>query len=701
MKFAYGLDIETHDPLLKTSGYSWKYGRGYILNTAVYDATHDSVIVLAGIHNENCPYKAAQRREQNEVVKKILTNPDAIVVGANIIYDLGWLLYEYGMEGSDVKCSLVDVLQAEHILDEFTTCSLESVSRKYLHYGKSKDGAERWVREHLHGAGDFRRHLNAVPWDLLCEYVSGDAKNPVKVWLKQVALLRKQNLLERAKLEFNCILPTLQLTALGMPIDAKQKRANLDTLDEAIYALEREFKERYGMPNFRVTASADIAKFCDMRGIPYNHKITLTGERGERFSTDARMRAACQRARRLVSSMHIEKNRAVAYVPKELAERTGLLLADAGFDFNSSPNVDKNFFAGSREAHPEIDLIANWKLALGLKSKILGPKFDQFITKNAEGLDCVRSQYPITSTVTFRFCSEKANLQQVPSKGGFTAKGVEYSFPKLTRSLFTAAPGCVFGKIDYGQIEYRLICNIAVGAEGERVRAMYMANPHIDFHQMTMDFTGLVRKLVKSLSFGTAFGMSIESMAKMFGWSLEHAKEIYATYNEKMPFVKPTLEAVGLVAQKRGYIITALGSHARLQDKSRAYTMLNRYTQGSGAECFKAAMVRAFQEGVWQKIKAANIVHDELNAPYLRPKEEDMLAFYRMAEIMRTAVPSLKVPLEAEIELGDNWADTREVKDWISEREAGSEAWARASYPLKSSVAICERLIKEGRVQSA
>ena len=30
-----GLDCEVADPLLKISGWSWKYGQGYILNTAL------------------------------------------------------------------------------------------------------------------------------------------------------------------------------------------------------------------------------------------------------------------------------------------------------------------------------------------------------------------------------------------------------------------------------------------------------------------------------------------------------------------------------------------------------------------------------------------------------------------------------------------------------------------------------------------
>ena len=51
--------------------------------------------------------------------------------------------------------------------------------------------------------------------------------------------------------------------------------------------------------------------------------------------------------------------------------------------------------------------------------------------------------------------------------------------------------------------------------------------------------------------------------------------------------------------------------------------------------------------------------------PYLEPTEEKMIALYRMAEIMRTSVPNLRVPLEASPELGDNWASTKEVSERI------------------------------------
>lgn len=704
-KRVIGLDIETYDPLLKTSGYSWKYGQGYILNTALYYEDKDKVAVIAGIHNDNSPYDKQTREEDNRMcIEMLLRNPDVCLVGANIIYDLGWLLHEYDMTTYDVKCSFVDVLQAEAILDEFSIHTLESVSQKYLKYGKTKDRIEDWVRENISAKGDFRQHLKDAPWDLLVEYVKGDSKLPIKVWRKQLTLLKQQDLCKRAKLEFDCILPTLQMTMNGMPFDVEQKEKNLAYLTKAIDKLKKEFMENYNLPKFRVTASKDIASFCDMRNIPYRCKITLKGYNGEPFGNDyIKIDSAYAKAKRIVSSFRYVKSIPVAYVPKEMADRTCDLLTEEGFSFTCSPNVDKKFFDSARKTYPEIALIADWKLAEGIKSKILGDKYNRFLTTNYKGEPCIRAQYKITDTISFRYSSNMPNAQQIPSKGGFkihNADGTEeeISFPKITRALFKASKGCVFGKIDYGQIEYRLICNIACGEAGEEVRRQYAENPKMDFHQYVVDLTGLSRKYAKNMSFGVSFGMGLASMAESFGWTMERAEEISEQYHRHMPFVAPTLALVGDVAKKRGYIKTVCGSHARLPNPNKSYTMLNRYTQGSGGECLKSSIVQAYKEGLWERLKVANTVHDELNFPYLTPTKECMIDFYRMAEVMRTSVKGLRVPLEAEIELGENWASTKTISEWLEIRKEEPEKWAKLSSELRTSVEICKELVAKGEV---
>ena len=713
-KRVIGLDIETVDPLLKTAGYSWKYRQGYILCTALYHEAKDKVAVIAGIHNDNCPYDKQTREEDNRMcIEMLLRNPDVCLVGANIIYDIGWLLYEYGTSTYDVKCSFVDVLQAENLLNEFDIHTLESVSQTYLKYGKTKARIEAWVRENKSAKGDFRKYLQDAPWELLEEYVKGDAKNPVKIWRKQLTLLKEQGLCKRAKLEFDCILPTLQMTINGMPFNEGKRETNLKILEHYRDIFKEEFLAKYPVTitnkkgksiAFKVTSSNHIAKFCDQYNIPYQYKITLKG-RDDHFFSDYKSRdKAMFDARKLVSSFRFVKKEPVAYVPCALQERTCEILHEAGFIFNCSPNVDKKYFEAYRNKYEQIGLIADWKLAEGIISKILGDKFTRFISSvstKQEGLVYVRPQYKITDTKSRRYASYQFNAQQIPSKGGFkvteNGKEIEVKFPLLTRILFVADKGCVFGKIDYGQIEYRLICNIACGESGKKVREEYAKNPHLDFHQYVVDLTGLDRKHAKNMSFGVSFGMSVKSMADNFGWTLEHAEEIAEQYHSHMPFVAPTLALVGDLAKEKGYIRTVYGSRARLANENLSYTMLNRYTQGSGAECLKLAIVKAYKEGLWEKLKPANTVHDELNFPYLEPTEESMRNFYRMADYMRNAI-ELRVPLEAEIELGDNWASTKTIGDWKEEKDNNTDTWLNTSAELKKSVEICLDLLARGEV---
>lgn len=692
-KMVVGLDIETVDPLLKTSGWSWKYEQGYILNTALYYEAEDEVKVIAGLNNKNCPFDTVQRWKANAEIVNLLKDPNVCIVGANLQYDIGWLLYEYGKSTYDVKCSFVDVLQAEAILNEFDVHSLESVSWKYLRYGKTKDRIEDWVHENVSTKGDFRKYLKDAPWDLLCEYVIGDAKNPVKVWRKQLTLLAKQDLCSRCKLEFDCILPTLQMTMNGMPFDNEQRKKNCEELVKMRDKLKEDFIRKYDVANFNVNSSKSIASLCDKLGIPYRCKITLKGYKGEKFTDYTTIDSAYAKAKRIVSSFQYVKSVPVAYVPSEMAERTCSLLDEEGFMLTCSPNVDKKFFASQRENYEVIATIADWKLANGIISKILGDEYERFVCPDGK----VRPQFNITDTISFRYSSNKPNFQQLPSKNGLKIGDEEFSFPAKIRTLCYAPKGRVFGKIDYSQIEYRLICNIACGEAGKEVRRQFQENPKLDFHQYVVDLTGLSRKYAKNMSFGVSFGMGLKSMAESFGWTLEHAQEISEQYHSHMPFVQPTLDLVGDVAVKRGYVRTVCGSHARLPNPNKKYTMLNRYTQGSGAECLKSAIVKAYKEGLWERLKVANTVHDELNMPYIPCTEQGVIDLYRMAEIMRTAVP-LNVPLEASPEFGTDWYNVKELPDWIKCRDEGSKDWENTSQEVRDCVNMAEKLLKEGKI---
>lgn len=688
-KMLVALDIETKDELLKTKGWSWKYNQGYILCTSL-SYYNGETKVIAGMKNENTPYNRETRREQNKEVYRLLRNENVIILGANIQYDLGWLLYEYNMQTFDVKCTFIDILQAERILDEFTFHSLESLAQKYLKTGKTKDRCEEWVFANIPKAkGDFRKYLSEVPYDLLCEYVRGDTELPLKIWECQLKELSKQNLVERAKLEFDCILPILQITKNGFPFDNEQRKKNLKLLTGFRDSLAQEFAEKLHKYDFNVNSSNHIAKLCDEQGIPYNCKITLKGKNGKKFANYKETDSACAEAERYVNGFRFVKSIPVCYIDSKRAPRAVEILEKAGFMLTCSPNVDKKFFANNREKYPLIAEIADWKSCNSILSKILCDEYADDICSDGK----MRPQFNITDTVSFRLSSNHKNLQQVVSKGSITVNGNEIQFAPLTRALFKPNAGEVFWKIDYGQIEYRLICNIAVGEGSKEVREEYARNPELDFHQYVVDLTGLSRKLAKNMSFGVSFGMGLKSMAENFGWDMDRATEISDKYHEHMPFVAPTLKKIGEVAKQRGFIYTVLKSHARLPNKNKEYTALNRYTQGSASEILKSAIIQAYKEGLWQRIGVVNTVHDEIDGS-VYPTMQSIQDVYQMSKIMCSCV-KLNVPLLADVELGFDWYHVKTVKEWLELKEQNEAEYEALPEELKKAIEYAQ-IIERG-----
>jgi hypothetical protein len=174
----YGIDIETHDPYLTDKGASWVYGEGEI--------------IVTGLFNAQTGAKKAFDGHGGSTVKKLLLNPNVTLVGANIVYDLGWLCHEHRLKARDVVCGLVDVSIAEASIDEYQPYSLDALAWKYLRERKGfgplpEIAAAKGLK------GDFRRHIKAL-WDMfyedeIKEYVISDADQPVRIWEKQREVL--------------------------------------------------------------------------------------------------------------------------------------------------------------------------------------------------------------------------------------------------------------------------------------------------------------------------------------------------------------------------------------------------------------------------------------------------------------------------------------------------------------------------------
>jgi DNA polymerase I-like protein with 3'-5' exonuclease and polymerase domains len=645
MHKVYGIDIECYDPCInEKKGVSWVYGKGHILCVSVYDQSKDKKMVFKG-----CPEK----------IGKLLLDPDVILVGHNLTYDIGWMEYTLKIQGK-TKATLIDTMIAEGLLNEYGKKDLDSVAKKRLGIGKKKTRIEAWAEsEGLRG--DFRKHLKDAPWELLKEYVEDDASIPVSLFFNaQLPLLKEQGLMNPFYVDCYLIKPVLQMKVHGIRLDLAKKKENYEKAKKVYDKAYRAFERKYGKINLNSTKQKAV--LFDRHGIDYNYKITVRGLNGVRAFPNEK-RELLNMVLEDVPGFRMIKKEVTLFVPKKKRGKIERELESLGYMFSSNPNLDAKALAFLAHKHSIAADILEIQKMNGTITKFLSEKFDRFLVGDRIYADFNISKSDDSGTISGRFSSSNPNLQQVQSKG--EAFGLQLA--ELCRGVFLPDDNHWLLAIDYSQIEYRLLVHYAVGLGAKEARAEYNKNPNTDYHQFVMDLTGLARKLAKNLNFGVMYGMGIRSMASTNGWDLDYAQDIYDKYNDRLPYVSATMDKVSSVVKERKYITTIGGRRARLKDKNLSYTFLNRLNQGGSADIMKAAMVRAHKEGIFDILKVHLTVHDELICSVPKTKE-GIIAVGKLKKIMETTI-RLSIPIVAEPEFGENWYSKKSVEDFLTENK--------------------------------
>lgn len=284
-------------------------------------------------------------------------------------------------------------------------------------------------------------------------------------------------------------------------------------------------------------------------------------------------------------------------------------------------------------------------------------------------------------TITGRLSSSNPNLQQIPARS---------DIGKLLRGVFVPEPGEEWWKLDYSQIEPRLLLHYANNMDpvANKLIELYRQDPTRDCYLTMMEYIhGVERQHIKTIYLGMTYGMGLTKMAGQLGLSMEDAEPLFEQFHEGAPYVKRLSRKAMARAEERGQIITLLGRRrlfnmwesANWDDReecipstdreaiikqfgrakrAHTYKALNALIQGSAADVMKMAMVDVWESGVCDVLGAPLLtVHDELD--WSVPKTpEGREAASEVKNIMETCVDT-HVKLVADAEVGPNWGEVK------------------------------------------
>jgi len=311
--------------------------------------------------------------------------------------------------------------------------------------------------------------------------------------------------------------------------------------------------------------------------------------------------------------------------------------------------------------HPITTKVIELKRKQTLLTKYLNSAFTDFVIGDRIHGTFKPTQRDDGGTITGRFSSSCPNMQN------FSAR--EYKDGDLVRGVFIPDEGCWLAKLDYSQIEYRLLAHYAVGPGATALRDSY-ARGDADYHQLAMDLLGWkgkdMRRVVKNFNFGMIYGMGLNTFKQKFKLEARKAAaemgmttDAYTThyYNEymrRMTFVKPTVMAIQAMAQRDKGVRSIGGRwHHGPPDGTSWYKMTNYLIQGSAADINKMGLRDAWKQGIFKVLKVHLTVHDETVCSVPKTKEglEAVEALQRcMCDCVR-----LKVPVIVEPGIARNW----------------------------------------------
>ena len=292
------------------------------------------------------------------------------------------------------------------------------------------------------------------------------------------------------------------------------------------------------------------------------------------------------------------------------------------------------------------------------ETKKLGTTVEGLIAEIAKD-GRIHTHFQQTVAATGRLSSTGPNLQNIPVR---TEEG------RTIRNCFIAGKGYVgLLTADYSQIEMRIMAHLSHDEKllkafesGEDLHARIAGEI---FGVKAQDVDPEMRRQIKAMSYGLAYGLSSYGLSAQLDISPPAAQDLMDKYFERFGGIRDYLKVVVEDARKVGYTETIMGRrrylpdlmHDNRQRREVAERMaLNAPIQGSAADIIKLAMLKV-QAAIEKEKLASRLllqIHDELIVEVIKGEEEQITALVKRE--MGAAYP-LRAPLDVSAGLGLTW----------------------------------------------
>ncbi|MDP9094716.1 MAG: DNA polymerase I [Actinomycetota bacterium] len=306
-----------------------------------------------------------------------------------------------------------------------------------------------------------------------------------------------------------------------------------------------------------------------------------------------------------------------------------------------------------KTGHPVLELLLRHREVARLKSVIDG------LLPLIDDRGRIHTTFNQTVAATGRLSSTDPNLQNIPIR---TAEG------RRIREAFIVGPDYqTLMTADYSQIEMRIMAHLS-GDAGLIEAFMTGEDLHTFVASRAFDLppdqiNSELRRRVKAMSYGLAYGLSAFGLSKQLKITPEEARAQMDAYFTRFGGVRDYLRSVVEDARQTGFTETIMGRRRYLDklnsDNRNLREMaeraaLNAPIQGSAADIIKVAML-----GVHRSLAEAGLrsrlllqVHDELVLEIATGEQE------AVEELVRREMGGayqLDVPLDVSIGLGRTW----------------------------------------------